>query len=122
MTMPISAQNQHRNDLAKQTIDASMLNPDAKADLDEVLDTTLRGTNGLEPSEKLDAVADNLYQVARLMCIHIAETPRVSSWKDVVIQCRREIAAIAIGLGVPLVALFALRPQIALALENLFKR
>lgn len=56
------------------------------------------------------------------MCIHIAESPRVASWKDVVIQCRREIAAIAIGLGVPLVALFALRPQIALALEELIKR
>ena len=120
--MAITAQNQHRNDLAKQTIDASALNPDAKADLDEVLDTTLQGTNGLEPSAKLDAVADNLYQVARLMCIHIAESPRVASWKDVVIQCRREIAAVAIGLGVPLVALFALRPQIVLALEHLLKR
>lgn len=119
--MAITAQNQHRNELAKQTVDASALNADAKADLDEVLDTTLKGTNGLDPSAKLDAVADNLYQVARLMCIHIAETPRVASWRDVVIQCRREIAAVLLGLGIPLCALFALRPQIALALEHLLK-
>lgn len=115
--MPISAQNQHRNELAKQTIDASPLNADAKADLDEVLDTTLAGT----AEAKLNAVADNLYQVARLMCIHIAESPRISTWRDVVIQCRREIAIIMLGLGIPLIALFALRPQIALALETLIK-
>lgn len=40
--MAISVQNQHRNDLAKQTIDASTLNPNAKADLDEVLDNSAR--------------------------------------------------------------------------------
>ena len=121
MTMAISAINQHRNDLAKQTIDASHLNPDAKADLDEQLDNSLNATNGLDPKEKLDAVADALYQLTRLTCIHIAEAPRVTSWRDVVVQCRREIAAVALGLGVPLVALFAFRPQIAIALENLFK-
>jgi hypothetical protein len=120
--MAITAQNQHRNDLAKAAIDASKLNADAKADLDEMLDAALAGTNGLDEAAKLDAVADNLYQVARLMCVHIAEAPRVASWRDVVIQCRREIAAVLLGLGIPLCALFALRPQIALALEHLLKR
>jgi len=120
--MAITAQNQHRNELAKAAIDASKLNADAKADLDEMLDSALRTTNGLKPAEKLDAIADNLYQLTRLTCIHIAEAPRVSSWRDVVIQCRREIAAVLLGLGIPLCALFALRPQIALALEHLLKR
>ena len=47
--MAISAINQHRNDLAKQFIDASQLNADSKADLDEQLDNSLNATNGLEP-------------------------------------------------------------------------
>ena len=119
--MAISAQNQHRNDLAKQTIDASMLNADAKADLDEQLDIALAATNGLEPKEKLDAVADALYQLTRLTCIHIAEAPRIASWRDVVIQCRREIAAVALGLGIPLIVLFMFRPQIALGIEAIFQ-
>ena len=114
----ISELNRHRNDLAKAAIDASPLNADAKADLDELLDRSLAGTNGLDPGEKLDALADNLYQLTRLTCIHIAERPRPASWRDVVIACRREIALVA---GLALLVL-ALRPQLAQALALLARR
>ena len=77
--MAVSAINQHRNELAKQFIDGSQLNADTKADLDEMLDSSLRTTNGLKPEEKLDAISDNLYQLTRLTCIHIAETPKTAS-------------------------------------------
>lgn len=114
--MAITALNQRRNELAKQAVNASTLNADAKADLDELLDASLAGTNGLDAGAKLDAVADNLYQLTRLTCVHLAEKPRAASWKDVIISCRRELAVIGLGL----VALFALRPQIALAVERIF--
>ena len=116
--MAISAINQHRNELAKQFIDGSRLNADTKADLDEMLDSSLRTTNGLKPEEKLDAMSDNLYQLTRITCIHIAEAPRTASWKDVVIECRREIALIALGV----LTLLVLRPQIADVVEHILAR
>ncbi len=116
--MAISAINQHRNDLAKQFIDASQLNADTKADLDEMLDSSLRTTNGLKPEEKLDAISDNLYQLTRLTCIHIAETPKTASWKDVIIKCRREITVIGLGI----ITLLVLRPQIADIVEHILRR
>ena len=116
--MAITPLNQHRNDLAKAAIDASALNADAKADLDEMLDSALAGTNGLDAAAKLDAVADNLYQLTRLTCVHIAEAPRPATWRDVVIACRREIAFVVVSALVVL----AIRPQIALAAEAIFRR
>jgi hypothetical protein len=116
--MAISAINQHRNELAKQFIDGSQLNADTKADLDEMLDSSLRTTNGLKPEEKLDAISDNLYQLTRLTCIHIAETPKTASWKDVIIKCRREL--VILGLGV--ITLLVLRPQIADVVEHILSR
>lgn len=116
--MAISAINQHRNELAKQFIDGSQLNADTKADLDEMLDSSLRTTNGLKPEEKLDAISDNLYQLTRLTCIHIAETPKTASWKDVIIKCRREITVIGLGI----ITLLVLRPQIADIVEHILRR
>lgn len=115
--MAISAVNQHRNELAKQFIDGSQLNADTKADLDEMLDSSLRTTNGLKPEEKLDAISDNLYQLTRLTCIHIAETPKTASWKDVIIKCRREITIIGLGI----ITLLVLRPQIADIVEHILR-
>ena len=115
--MAISAINQHRNELAKQFIDGSQLNADKKADLDEMLDSSLRTTNGLKPEEKLDAISDNLYQLTRLTCIHIAETPKTASWKDVIIKCRREITIIGLGI----ITLLVLRPQIADIVEHILR-
>lgn len=115
--MAISAINQHRNDLAKQFIDGSQLNADSKADLDEMLDSSLRTTNGLKPEEKLDAISDNLYQLTRITCIHIAETPKTASWKDVIIKCRREITIIGLGI----ITLLVLRPQIADIVEHILR-
>lgn len=116
--MAVSAINQHRNELAKQFIDGSQLNADTKADLDEMLDSSLRTTNGLKPEEKLDAISDNLYQLTRLTCIHIAETPKTASWKDVIIKCRREITVIGLGI----ITLLVLRPQIADIVEHILRR
>lgn len=116
--MAISAINQHRNELAKQFIDGSQLNAGTKADLDEMLDSSLRTTNGLKPEEKLDAISDNLYQLTRLTCIHIAETPKTASWKDVIIKCRREITVIGLGI----ITLLVLRPQIADIVEHILRR
>ena len=113
----ISATNRRRNDLAKAAVDRSSLNADAKADLDELLDGALETTNGLEPAEKLERMAETLYQLTRLTCIHIAERPRPATWRDVVIACRREIAAIALALLV----LLALRPQIVQVVERLVR-
>lgn len=115
--MAVSAINQHRNELAKQFIDGSQLNADTKADLDEMLDSSLRTTNGLKPEEKLDAISDNLYQLTRLTCIHIAETPKTASWKDVIIKCRREITIIGLGI----ITLLVLRPQIADIVEHILR-
>lgn len=118
--MAISVINQHRNDLAKQFIDASPLNADTKSDLDELLDASLRTTNGLQPDEKLDAIADNLYQLTRLTCIHIAEKPKpAATWKDVLIRCPWQ-AVVVVAITVPsVVALFIYQPQLAAILEHL---
>ena len=119
--MAISAINQHRNDLAKQFIDASQLNADTKADLDEMLDSSLRTTNGLKPEEKLDAISDNLYQLTRITCIHIAEKPQPTTWKDVLIKCSWQ-AVVVVAITVPsVVALFIYQPQLAAILEHLIK-
>ena len=118
--MAISAVNKHRNDLAKQFIDASLLNADTKADLDEQLDNSLNATNGLEPKEKLDAVADALYQLTRLTCIHIAEQPKpAATWKDVLIRCSWQFVVV-VAITVPaVVTLFIYQPQLAAILEHL---
>lgn len=121
--MAISAINQHRNDLAKQFIDRSALNADTKADLDEMLDTSLRNTNGLPPEDKLDAIADNVYQLTRLTCIHIAEQPKpATTWKDVLARCSWQFVVV-VAITVPaVVTLFIYQPQLAAILEHLIPK
>ena len=119
--MAISPINQHRNELAKQFIDASQLNADTKSDLDEMLDSSLRTTNGLKPEEKLDAIADNLYQLTRLTCIHIAEKPQPATWKDVLIRCSWQ-TVVVVAITVPSITfLFVYQPQLAAILEHFIK-
>ena len=120
--MAITAQNRHRNDLAKQAIDASALNADAKSDLDELLDQALETTNGLGAKAKLDAVADTLYQLTRITCIHMAEKPKpAATWKDVLIRCSWQ-TVVVVAITVPAVAILLIyQPQLAAILEHFIK-
>ncbi len=119
--MAITQQNRHRNELAKQTIDQSLLNADAKSDFDELLDRALETTNGLSVKAKIDAVADVLYQLTRITCIHIAEQPKPTTWKDLLIRCSWQAVAV-VAITVPAVAaLLIYQPQLAAVIEHLVK-
>ena len=113
--MAVSEQNAARANDCIGALDASPLPGALKEDLRAVVRSTEQGTNGLSPEEKQQAIAQGLFDLARITIynmIHEAKRP-ARSWKDVVVETRRELCWLALVAAVVLI----LRPEIAKVLE-----
>ena len=76
------------------------------------------GTNGLDPEQKLQACAENIANLVFLFIRQAVRKPApTDSWKDVIIKCRREITIIGLGI----ITLLVLRPQIADIVEHILR-
>lgn len=116
--MAISEKIRNRSETAIQAIRASHLPPGEQDDLIEIVCDARDGTNGLDADEKLQANANNIFALVFLFVRAASAAPSAPSWKSVVIQCRREITVVALGV----ITLLVLRPQIAGVLEHILAR
>ena len=117
--MAVSEKIRNRTETAVAAIRDSHLDPGEKDDLIEIVCDARDGTNGLTPEDKLQANADNIFALVFLFVRAATAKPTpTASWKDVIIQCRRELAVL--GLGV--ITLLVLRPQIADVVEHILSR
>lgn len=104
-----------------ESIKASDVNPELKDALVELVENARIATNGLSHEEKIQTMSENQFSLAVLM-VHdfLATVERkagaVPSWREVVVQCRREILAIALAV----VALLLFRPNVMEAVRLYF--
>ena len=115
--MAVSEQNAARANDCIGALDASPLPGALKEDLRAVVRSTEEGTNGLSPEEKQQAIAQGLFDLARITIynmIHEAKRP-ARSWKDVIVETRWQLCWAVAVVAVVLI----LRPEIAKVLEAL---
>lgn len=111
----ISEKNQRKADITKDELMSSKLSADEKEDLAEVLQSSLDGTNGLTPEEKLQNVSESVFSLVRL---HIRGRcgASVKSWKDVLVSCKRELMWILFAFF----GLLFFHPEIAAMLKGIY--
>lgn len=109
----ISDKNQRKYQLSKDELMSSKLSPDEKEDLADALQSSLEGTNGLTPEEKLQNVSESVFTLMRLH-VRARCASGIKSWKDVIVGCKREILWALYGLFV----LLFFHPEIAALLKG----
>lgn len=116
--MAVSEKIRNRTETAIQAIRGSHLSAGDQDDLIDIVCAARDGTNGLTHDEKLQSNANNIFALVFLFVRAATARQDASSWKQVIIECRREIALIALGV----ITLFVLRPQIADVVEHILSR
>lgn len=116
--MAVSEQNAARANDCIDALNESALPGALKEDLRAVVRSTEEGTNGLAPEQKQQAIAQGLFDLARITIynmIHESKARPARSWKDVIVETRWQLC-----WGVAVIAtVLILRPEIAKTLEAL---
>lgn len=108
----------NRASVAIKTIQDSNRSPAEKDILTEmVADARAAATCDGSEDDQLGKLAVAISNMTFILVSHLTDSESRRTWKDVIIQCRHEIV-LALGL---LAILLALRPQIATALEAIFR-
>lgn len=120
--MAVSKQNADRANDCIQALNNSPLPGALKEDLRAVVRSTEQGTNGLSADEKQEAIAQGLFDLARITIYNmIHEAKSVRSWKDVIVECRSYLfPSVCIALAIVATALI-LKPELAALVESLAK-
>lgn len=111
----ISEKNQRKLQLSKEELMTSKLSTQEKDDLLEALESSLEGTNGLTQDEKLQNVSESVFTLMRLF-VRARCAVGAKSWKDVLVNCKREI----MWLGFALFGLLFFHPEIAAMLKGIY--
>lgn len=116
--MAVSEKILNRTDTSIKAVRDSHLDVGEQDDLIEMACGARDGTNGLDPEQKLQACAENIANLVFLFIRQAVRKPApTDSWKDVIIKCRREITIIGLGI----ITLLVLRPQIADIVEHILR-
>ena len=94
------------------TLDKSPVSGAFKEDLRRVLNRNLAATNGYTIEQKVQAIAQGLFDLTRLFIystIHDSKRPRERSWKDTIVECRWALCVLAAIVA----ALLVIQPDIA---------
>ena len=116
--MAISDSIQRKADTAINAIRASSLSMEMQDNLVDAIESTRETTNGLSAEEKLQATTENQFEIVRIMIMHILnEHKHPSLWKEVIVECKREIAIIVVVLGFIIGALLWHEPELVHVIE-----
>lgn len=116
--MAISDSIQRKADTAINAIRASSLSMEMQDNLVDAIESTRETTNGLSAEEKLQATTENQFEIVRIMIMHILnEHKHPSLWKEVIVECKREIAVIVVVLGIIIGALLWHEPELVHVIE-----
>jgi len=114
--MAVSEQNAARANDCIEALNESGLPGALKEDLRAVVRSTESGTNGLSPEEKQQAIAQGLFDLARITIynmIHESKKRPERTWKDTIVETRNNITVAVIVISVVLGAILILHPEIA---------
>lgn len=114
--MAVLEQNAARANDCIEALNESGLPGALKEDLRAVVRSTESGTNGLSPEEKQQAIAQGLFDLARITIynmIHESKKRPERTWKDTIVETRNNITVAVIVISVVLGAILILHPEIA---------
>ena len=113
--MAISDAIKRKAESAVVAIRNSTLPMEMQDNLIEAIESTRDTTNGFSSEEKLQLTTENQFMIVRLLTMHMinANKEAKKTWKDVLIECKREFAMVIVALAIILGTLFGIRPQLA---------
>lgn len=113
--MAISDAIKRKAESAVAAVRNSTLPMEMQDNLVEAIESTRDTTNGFTPEEKLQLTTENQFMIVRLLTMHMisANKETKKTWKDVLIECKREVALVSVVLAIILGILFGIRPQLA---------
>lgn len=113
--MAISDSIKRKAESAVVAIRNSTLPMEMQDNLIEAIESTRDTTNGFSSEEKLQLTTENQFMIVRLLTMHMinANKEAKKTWKDVLIECKREFAMVIVALAIILGTLFGIRPQLA---------
>ena len=111
-----------RAEATVERIRAAKIDDDLADTLVELVEDARIATNGLTTAEKMQVMSENQFSMAVLLvqtCIATMsrQADKASSWRSVLVACKREITIIAVvALGI-----LVLRPQLLAILSEVIK-
>ena len=113
--MAINEAIKRKAESAIVSIRSSTLPMEMQDNLIEAIESTKETTNGLTAEQKLQATTENQFMIVRLLAMHMISAQKgiKHSWKEVIIECKREFMYALIAMSIIFSLLFALRPQLA---------
>lgn len=117
--MAIPEKTKNRSEaLIDEVNDSKRMMPGDKDIAREVLIEARNGTNGLTLEQKVAHNAETLFNLTYLVVrMMLQQAERVSSWKDVVVNCSWQITIVLIGLFI----LIAIHPELGGLLTQINK-
>ena len=112
--MAISDAIKRKADSAIVAVRNSTLPMEMQDNLIEAIESTRDTTNGFTQEEKLQLTTENQFMIVRLLTMHMinANKEAKKTWKDVLIECKREFAYMIVALAIILGILFGFRPHL----------
>lgn len=113
--MAISDAIKRKAESAIISVRNSTLTMEMQDNLVEAIESTKETTNGLTAEQKLQATTENQFMIVRLLAMHMisAQKDVKRTWKEVIVECKKEIMIVLVALSVVFSVLFALQPQLA---------
>lgn len=113
--MAVSEKIMRKAESAIVSIRSSTLPMEMQDNLIEAIESTRETTNGLTPDEKLQATTENQFMIVRLLAMHMISANKdvKKTWKDVLVECKREFAIVVVALAVIIGVLLWHEPKLA---------
>lgn len=113
--MAVSEKIMRKAESAIVSIRSSTLPMEMQDNLIEAIESTKETTNGLSPDEKLQATTENQFMIVRLLAMHMISANKEikKTWKDVLVECKREFAIVVVALAVIIGVLLWHEPKLA---------
>lgn len=116
--MGVSESIQRKANTAINAIRASSLSMEMQDSLVDAIESTKETTNGLSADEKLQATTENQFEMTRIIIMHIlAEHKHPSHWKEVIVECKKELTIIICILALVIGALLWHEPDLVQVIE-----
>lgn len=113
--MAVSEKIMRKAESAIASIRSSTLPMEMQDNLVDAIESTKETTNGLTPDEKLQATTENQFMIVRLLAMHMISANKdvKKTWKDVLVECKREFAIVVVALAVIIGVLLWHEPKLA---------
>ena len=113
--MAISDAIKRKAESAIVSVRNSTLPMEMQDNLIEAIESTKETTNGYSQEEKLQYTTENQFMIVRLLAMHMISASKdvKRTWKEVIVECKRELTIIIVTLTVIIGVLLFHEPKLA---------